>query len=76
MEVSVFNIKGEDTGRKVALNESIFGIEPNDHAIYLDVKQLLTSVRVLISQRKEVKSAALLVKSAVRKVVAVHVVVT
>ena len=40
MEVSVFNIKGEDTGRKVALNESIFGIEPNDHAIYLDVKQL------------------------------------
>ena len=39
MEVNVYNIKGEDTGRKVTLNESIFGIEPNDHAIYLDVKQ-------------------------------------
>ena len=36
MEVNVYNIKGEDTGRKVTLNESIFGIEPNDHAIYLD----------------------------------------
>ena len=34
MEVNVYNIKGEDTGRKVTLNESIFGIEPNDHAIY------------------------------------------
>jgi len=39
MEVSVFNIKGEDTGRKVSLNDAVFGIEPNDHAIYLDVKQ-------------------------------------
>ena len=38
MEVNVYNIKGEDTGRKVTLSESIFGIEPNDHAIYLDVK--------------------------------------
>ena len=38
MELSVFNIKGEDTGRKVTLNDAIFGIEPNDHAIYLDVK--------------------------------------
>ena len=37
MEVNVYNIKGEDTGRKITLNESIFGIEPNDHAIYLDV---------------------------------------
>ena len=45
MEVSVFNIKGEDTGRKVALNESIFGIEPNDHAIYLDVKQFMANQR-------------------------------
>ena len=40
MELSVFNIKGEDTGRKVTLNDAIFGIEPNDHAIYLDVKQI------------------------------------
>jgi large subunit ribosomal protein L4 len=45
MEVNVLNIKGEDTGRKVTLNESIFGIEPNDHAIYLDVKQYLANQR-------------------------------
>ncbi len=39
MEIAVVNIKGEDTGRKVSLSNKIFGIEPNDHAIYLDVKQ-------------------------------------
>jgi len=39
MELNVFNIKGTETGRKVKLDETIFGIEPNDHAIYLDVKQ-------------------------------------
>jgi large subunit ribosomal protein L4 len=39
MELAVYNINGEDTGRKVVLDEAIFGIEPNDHAIYLDVKQ-------------------------------------
>lgn len=77
MEVNVYNIKGEDTGRKITLNESIFGIEPNDHAIYLDVKQFMAnSVRVHTSQRKEAKSAVLLVKSVARKVAVVHVVVT
>jgi len=45
MEVSVFNIKGEDTGRKIVLNDTVFGIEPNDHAIYLDVKQYLANQR-------------------------------
>ncbi len=45
MELSVYNIKGEDTGRKVSLNDTIFGIEPNDHAIYLDVKQYLANQR-------------------------------
>ncbi len=45
MELSVLNIKGEDTGRKVSLNDAIFGIEPNDHAIYLDVKQFLANRR-------------------------------
>ena len=45
MEVSVLNIKGEDTGRKVLLNDSIFNIEPNDHVIYLDVKQYLANQR-------------------------------
>jgi len=39
MELKVVNIKGEDTGRVVSLNDTVFGIEPNDHAIYLDVKQ-------------------------------------
>lgn len=53
MEVSVFNIKGEDTGRKVALNESIFGIEPNDHAIYLDVKQFMANRRQGTHKSKE-----------------------
>ena len=45
MEISVLNKKGEDTGRKVTLNETIFSIEPNDHAIYLDVKQYLANQR-------------------------------
>ena len=46
MEVSVFNIKGEDTGRKVTLDESIFGIEPNEHVVYLDVRQFLANIEV------------------------------
>ena len=53
MEVNVYNIKGEDTGRKVALNESIFGIEPNDHAIYLAVKQYLANQRQGTHKSKE-----------------------
>ncbi|MCD8164761.1 MAG: 50S ribosomal protein L4, partial [Bacteroides sp.] len=53
MEVSVYNIKGEDTGRKVTLNESIFGIEPNDHAIYLDVKQYMANQRQGTHKSKE-----------------------
>ena len=53
MEVSVYNIKGEDTGRKITLNESIFGIEPNDHAIYLDVKQFLANQRQGTAKSKE-----------------------
>ncbi|MEG1748141.1 MAG: 50S ribosomal protein L4 [Tannerellaceae bacterium] len=53
MELSVFNIKGEDTGRKVALNDAIFCIEPNDHAIYLDVKQYLANQRQGTHKSKE-----------------------
>lgn len=45
MELSVYNLKGEETGRKVLLNDAIFGVEPNDHAIYLDVKQYLANQR-------------------------------
>jgi len=45
MELSVLNMKGEQTGKKVALSDAIFGIEPNNHAIYLDVKQYLANQR-------------------------------
>ncbi|MBI4645227.1 MAG: 50S ribosomal protein L4 [Bacteroidia bacterium] len=45
MELSVFNINGEDTGRKIMLNDSVFAIEPNDHAIYLDVKNYMANNR-------------------------------
>ena len=53
MEVSVLNINGQETGRKVTLNESIFGIEPNDHVIYLDVKQYLANQRQGTAKSKE-----------------------
>ncbi len=53
MEISVLNIKGEDTGRKVTLNDSIFAIEPNDHAIYLDVKQFMANQRQGTAKAKE-----------------------
>lgn len=53
MEVSVLNIKGQDTGRKVVLNDSVFGIEPNDHAIYLDVKRYLAAQRQGTAKSKE-----------------------
>lgn len=52
MELKVVNIKGEDTGRVVSLNEAVFGIEPNDHAIYLDVKQYLANQRQGTHQTK------------------------
>jgi large subunit ribosomal protein L4 len=45
MEVKVLNIAGKETGAKVQLSDSVFGIEPNDHAIYLDVKQYLANQR-------------------------------
>lgn len=53
MEVSVLDIKGQATGRKVTLNESIFGIEPNDHVLYLDVKQYLANQRQGTAKAKE-----------------------
>ena len=53
MEVSVYNSTGKETGRKAVLNESIFGISPNDHAIYLDVKQHLANRRQGTSKSKE-----------------------
>ena len=53
MEVSVLNINGQETGRKVNLNEAIFGIEPNDHVLYLDVKQYLAAQRQGTAKTKE-----------------------
>ncbi len=53
MEINVLDIKGQETGRKVTLNESIFGIEPNDHVIYLDVKRYLADQRQGTAKAKE-----------------------
>jgi large subunit ribosomal protein L4 len=53
MELSIVNITGEDTGKKVTLNDSVFKIEPNDHAIYLDVKQYLANKRQGTHKTKE-----------------------
>ncbi|WP_299822797.1 50S ribosomal protein L4 [uncultured Pontibacter sp.] len=53
MELSVLNIKGEDTGRKVNLSDAIFGLEPNEHAMYLDVKQYLANQRQGTHKSKE-----------------------
>jgi len=53
MEVSVWNISGKATSKKVSLNDAIFGIDPNDHAIYLDVKQHLANKRQGTHKSKE-----------------------
>lgn len=53
MELAVYNIKGEDTGRKVTLNDAVFGIEPNEHVIYLAVKQYLGNQRQGTAKAKE-----------------------
>jgi large subunit ribosomal protein L4 len=53
MELEVYNLKGAKTDRKVTLNDAIFGIEPNDHAIYLDVKQFMANKRQGTHSSKE-----------------------
>lgn len=53
MELSVLNINGQETGRKVTLNDAVFGIEPNDHVIYLDVKQYMANKRQGTAKSKE-----------------------
>ncbi|MDR2929245.1 MAG: 50S ribosomal protein L4 [Cytophagaceae bacterium] len=53
MELNVVNIQGKETGRKIELSDSIFAIEPNDHAIYLDVKQYLANQRQGTHKSKE-----------------------
>jgi len=53
MELEVYNVKGAKTDRKITLNDAIFGIEPNDHAIYLDVKQFMANKRQGTHSSKE-----------------------
>ena len=53
MKIAVHNIKGKETTKKVDLSKEIFGVEPNDHAIYLDVKQYLASKRLGTHSSKE-----------------------
>lgn len=53
MDIAILNIKGEDTGRKAKLDDGIFKVEPNDHAIYLDVKQFLANQRQGTHKSKE-----------------------
>ena len=53
MEVSVLNIQGQETGRKVTLNDAIYAIEPNDHVLYLDVKQYMGNQRQGTAKSKE-----------------------
>ncbi len=53
MKVAILNIKGEETGREASLDKNVFGIEPNEHAVYLDVKNYLASQRQGTSKTKE-----------------------
>ena len=53
MELSILNMAGKETGKKIVLNDAIFGIEPNDHAIYLDVKQFLAAQRQGTAKAKQ-----------------------
>ena len=53
MELSILNMDGQETGKKIALNDAIFAIEPNDHAIYLDVKQFLANNRQGTAKAKQ-----------------------
>ena len=53
MELAIYNIKGEDTGRKAVLNDQVFAIEANEHAVYLDVKQYLANQRQGTHKSKE-----------------------
>lgn len=53
MELNVFNLEGKDTGSKVKLNDLVFGVEPNEHAVYLDVKHFLAAQRQGTHKAKE-----------------------
>ena len=53
MELAVYNIKGEDTGRRISLNDEVFGVDVNEHAVWLDVKQYLANQRQGTHKSKE-----------------------
>ena len=67
MELSVYKIDGSESGKKVVLDESIFGIEPNDHAIYLDVKQYLANRRQGTHKTKDRSEVAYSTKKIIRQ---------
>lgn len=67
MELSVYKIDGTESGKKVTLNDAIFGIEPNDHAIYLDVKQYLANQRQGTHKTKDRSEVAYSTKKIVRQ---------
>ena len=65
MEIAIYNVSGKDTGKKAVLKDEIFGIEPNNHAIYLDVKQYLANQRQgthKSKQRNEVAGSTRILK--------------
>lgn len=67
MELSVYKIDGTESGKKVVLNDEIFGIEPNDHAIYLDVKQYLANQRQGTAKTKDRSEVAYSTKKLIRQ---------
>ena len=66
MEIAVLKIDGTDTGKKAVLDDEVFGIEPNDHAIYLDVKQYLAAHRQGTSKTKDRSEVAYSTKKIIR----------
>lgn len=67
MELSVLKIDGTESGKKVTLNEAVFGIEPNDHAIYLDVKQYFANQRQGTHKTKDRSEVAYSTKKLIRQ---------
>ena len=67
MELSVYKIDGTESGKKVVLNEEIFGITPNDHAIYLDVKQYLANQRQGTAKTKDRSEISYSTKKLIRQ---------
>lgn len=67
MELSVLKIDGTESGKKVTLNEAVFGIEPNDHAIYLDIKQYLANQRQGTHKTKDRSEVAYSTKKVIRQ---------